>query len=106
MARTDSTGWTDYETITEIKEANKAIGHHWFSRDTMRFFNSRVESKVYGGHFFITSEKYMDDDRRTYTIRSCYNGHVDTVGEFQQYRTIEEARHAVKEIVKFNRVLP
>ena len=95
-----------YNTIREMKEDDANIGDHWFERGAMRFFNSRIASGVYGGHFFISSERYNENTPRRYTIRSCYNGKIDTIGDFQQYRTIEEARYAVKELVKFNRVLP
>jgi hypothetical protein len=108
---TDRTGYTDYETIAEIKEANKAIGHFFFEPASMRFFKSKIASRtVYGGHFFITSEQFVGSDNiaqpRRYTIRACYGGRVDTIGDFQQYRTIEEARAAVKDLVKFNKRVP
>lgn len=100
-----------YDTISEIKQVNAAIGHHFFEPASMRFFESKIASRtVYGGHFFITSERFTGSDGvsqpRMYTLRACYNGKVETVGEFQQYRTIEEAKHAAKELAKFNRVLP
>lgn len=100
-----------YNSINEIKEANASIGAHFFEPATMRFFNSKIASRtVYGGRYFITSEQFVGSDHvaqpRRYTIRACYDGRVDTVGDFQQYRTIEEAKHAVKQLVKFHQVLP
>jgi hypothetical protein len=43
-----------------IRDANARAGFHFFSRDTMRFFASRIERPVYqgpGGIFFVTSEQ-------------------------------------------------
>lgn len=36
-----------YSNIAEIKKANAEAGGFWFSPDTLRFFDSRVESRVY-----------------------------------------------------------
>ena len=90
-------------SIKAIKAANKAIGQHWFSASTMRFFNCRVLPRVYAGQYFITSEAYSYDSVRTYTIRkielSGDNKHgIDTVGEVGQYATAQAAKKAVKEL--------
>lgn len=50
-------------TISEIRAANKAAGHYFFERATMRAFNSVVYPNVYqgsGGIYFITSEQFQD----------------------------------------------
>jgi len=88
-----------YSTIAEIRAANKAIGQHWFSRGTMRFFNCRIESrKPIHGRFFITSERYNDSEPRLYIIREALaDGKIDTIGEFQQYKSKEAALRGLKE---------
>lgn len=93
-----------YRTISEIKAANKAAGMFFFERSSMRFFDSRIESKVYGGRFFITSEQFHGSDGRSaprlYTIRECKaDGDIDTVGTFQQYRHVSDARDAARLLV-------
>lgn len=76
---------TPLRNITEVIQAAQARGSHFFDRDTMRAFNSRLHDPVYitkFGTFFITSEKdrsmtYSDgtysrgawDGRRRYTVR-------------------------------------
>ena len=48
-------------TIAEIKRENKKAGQHFFDADTMRFFDSRIESSAMRGHeryYFITSEQF------------------------------------------------
>lgn len=88
-------------TIKEVKQANKDLGHHWFSPDTIRFFNCRVLPTVYGGHYFITSEKYDYNSPRLYTIRFVSSdGSIDTVGDFQYYETAGQAKKAIKEASK------
>ena len=83
-----------FNTIDEIKQANKRIGHHWFDSNTMSFFNSKIESDVIYGKYFITSERCGLDllASRKFSIRIANeDGSIDTVGDFQQYATIESA---------------
>lgn len=86
-----------FRSVEEIIKANREAGHHFFSRSTMRFFNSLVYAgALEGGRYFITSERYAEEARR-YTIRVANEqGHVDTVGEFQQYATLNQAKRALK----------
>jgi len=87
---------------TEVIQCVQLTGSHFFDRDTMRYFNSRLHDPVYPakfGTFFVTSEKdrpmtYSDgtysrgawDGARRYTVRfvaarpvrSLYHGHVYT----------------------------
>ena len=90
-------------TIEDIKRLNSEQGGHFFDRDAMRFFNSRVLSRVMvypydnGELYFVTSERYEDEPRK-YTLRSiCVRewdaryGRVEQVGEFQQFSSAGEA---------------
>jgi hypothetical protein len=79
-------------TISDIKAANKAAGQHWFSRDTMRFFGTRIESKVYKGGVFITSEQPPHGPRMYSVRRACADGTIDTVGKFCGYQRLKDAR--------------
>lgn len=93
-----------YRSISEIKAANKAIGHHWFDRNTMRAFQSRIESTVYHGRYFISSEQFVPAcgpaETRRYTIRKADDdGSISTVGNFQQYASVREARRAARNII-------
>lgn len=74
-----------YTTMDDVQVANRAIGNHWFDRSTMRFFKTRIESRLIAGHRFVTSEQ-GPDGRRRYSIRDAQpDGTIDTVGEFQGY---------------------
>lgn len=87
---------TAYRTVWDIEEANQRRGHHFFDEDTMRFFKSRILDGVYGGRFFVTSEKGPDNVRR-YTVREAKaDGSVDTYGDFQDYATAAQAKGAAR----------
>jgi len=59
--------------IEMIKASNLLAGQHFFERATMRFFQSRVFSTVYGGKYFITSEINPSGEKR-YTVREAVDG--------------------------------
>jgi NADP-dependent 3-hydroxy acid dehydrogenase YdfG len=83
-----------------IKDYYRKTTGHFFDRGSMKFFNSRIGQDVYPAKeliYFVTSERFEQDPRR-YTVRS-YNvqtGDIDTIGEFQEYRTKAAAIRAIK----------
>lgn len=93
-------------TVSAIRADSLSKGHHWFSRDTMRFFRSRVLRGVYpswdGHYYFVSSEQrgFRVGDGRGYTVRAYdpKTGGVKTVGEFNGYSTPRAARKAAREI--------
>lgn len=92
-----------YFTVTEIKQANQDAGQHFFDRDTMRFFRSRILRDVIGGRFFITSEQFVYSDGvpepRRYSVRMVDDrGHIETVGDFQGYETAAQARAVARKM--------
>lgn len=98
-----------FATVADIRAANRAIGHHWFDRDTVRFFGSRVGRTVYGGRFFVSSEQDQPFGRfpaawngeRRWTVRMADDdGSITTVGPFGGYRSGEEARRAAQDLAR------
>jgi len=83
-----------FQTIEQIKDANQAAGYKFFEPDTLRFFDSRVSSEVYGGRYFITSEKSgFSSTIRAYTVRRANDdGTITTVSGFLQFPTAAKAR--------------
>lgn len=79
-----------------IAEYNKT-GKYFFSKDTVKFWGSRIESVLIDGEYFVTSEDNFDRTKRLYTVRKFSNNYQDivTVGEFQAYETLEEATAAL-----------
>jgi hypothetical protein len=95
------------ETIVTMQEIRNKSRDHWFSPDSMRFFNTRLPQTGYmfgDKMYFITSEQFVDGSYRAdrmYTIR-CLNittGHTDTVGEFNKM-TKSQAHTALKILLK------
>jgi hypothetical protein len=87
--------------MDDVRSANRKIGNHWFDRGTLKFFNTKIESGLIGGRYFITSERYDETQPRLYSIRIARpDGTIGTVGDFQGYTSREDAREAVRGIVK------
>ncbi len=88
-----------FNNITEVKKANKEIGQHFFDRDTLAFFGSKVYPDLYtvaGRQFFVTSEDNYNRTEKGYTIREAMpDGDIETIGEFLQYATKEQAIFAI-----------
>jgi hypothetical protein len=90
-------------SMRDVKECAKVCSSHWFDRDTMRFFKSRVGDKAYadgrGGAFFVSSEQgpHM---ARAYSVRhySADRCGIDTVGDFMGHKTSAQATAAAKKL--------
>lgn len=102
------------ESIADLKRLNRSIGQHWFSPDTLAFFDSIIESGLitpgrvtHPWAYFITSEQPPGEKRR-YSIRKTpltgqYRGLIENHGEFLQYATGKEAAAALQAEFKFTR---
>ena len=84
--------------MRDVKAANKANGHHFFSADTMAYWDSKIESGVLQGRFFITSEQTSMRPRyfREFKIREIIEGGKDirTIGD--SYTNLELAKNAIE----------
>jgi len=92
--------------IADIKHDMNAEGSHWWDRDTMSFFGTKVSSQVYngpGGVYFVTSD-FTGFDRisRGYTIREYTPGGtvITTVGGIADYPILKNARDETKTLAK------
>jgi len=90
-------------TIDTIKANNLIAGRCFFSRETMRFFKSRVFPTVYGGKYFITSEIKPDGEKR-YTVREAIDGgkSIKTAAYFA-HRTIAGAKDMARALAEADR---
>jgi hypothetical protein len=88
-----------YRSMADVQRANKQVGGCWFGAGEKRFFGMRLESELIGGCYFITSEKMPDSNYpRLYSVwRADPDGSIDTVGEFQQYKTRAAAMQAIRD---------
>ena len=81
-----------YTSMSDVITANEQTGGHWFDKSSMRFFKTKIKSRLIAGKRFITSE-CGPDERTRYTIREAQpDGSIDTIGEFQQFSTLEKAK--------------
>jgi hypothetical protein len=87
-----------FNTIAELKQANKDAGMYFFSKDTMNFFASRIESSLYKNQCFITSEKKcFNDYTRVYSVRRARpDASIETLEK--DFACIESAREYIKQI--------
>lgn len=95
----------EFETIRQIRGANRAAGHHFFSRGAMSFFGTKIERGVHAGRYFITSEQDPSglawDGERRWTIREIdESGSIFTKGEFGRHRSRASALMAIEELLK------
>lgn len=80
-----------FRDMEEVRQANREAGDFWFSPDTLRFFNSVVESDLIDGRYFVTSEQGPDMPRKFSVREVREDATVQTVGEFYAYDTLEDA---------------
>jgi hypothetical protein len=95
-------------TMSDVRRLNREKGQYFFSPDTMKFFDSRVESELIGNRFFVTSEQFSGDPaygvpagERLFSVREfdAKTGRVNTYGDFQKFKTREEALKKARELV-------
>lgn len=92
-----------YFSIEQLRREVTSSGSHFFDRDAMRFFRSRVHggmTGMIGGRFFITSEQLVTSDGhehpRAYSVRWVYKwegSKVLQVDRFtDRFTTLDQAR--------------
>lgn len=92
----------------ELKAKSGNSGHHWFSKDTMRFFRSRVAEVAYISTVnpnecaLVSSEQFVSSrsvGERRYSVNvfdTNTGKHLRKVGGFQQFRSRSGAHAAAK----------
>lgn len=87
-------------TIADIKQINRQTGLHFFDKNTMSFWGSKIETGVHANLCFVTSEDNFDRTKKLFTIRRFIpkTGQIETVGKFQAYSTLAEAKEAIARI--------
>jgi hypothetical protein len=81
-----------YTSVDEIRKANRAAGHRWFMPEEMECFHTTVYPVVYGGHYFVTSEREPDSQETRFTVRyASDDGVVRSHGGFFAWASWGEA---------------
>ena len=86
--------------MTEAKRIYKSYKGHFFDKNTMKFFGSRIESGLFKDYFFVTSELDFFGEKRAYTIRKFSENYsnIENVSEFQKFGTKDEAMEFMKKV--------
>lgn len=76
---------------------------HFFSPDTLSFFNSRIYwhtlTETNGGYLFITSEDTWNRQETRFSIRFVNRAYeIDTISGFGAYETLADAKQGVMRI--------
>ena len=87
-------------TMGRIKELARQWGSYYFSKDTMRFFGTKLSNDIHtgpGGIFFVQSDR-VPEARRRYKVRyvNIADEDIEIVGRFEGYTASSEA-HDVAE---------
>lgn len=90
-----------FASVADVRIANKFAGFYFFSRETMKMFGSKIESALYAGTLFITSEESWGEEDRHYTVRYVVpTGEVLTLEGASQLGSIDEARNIARTVAK------
>lgn len=88
--------------VSDFRRKNKEAGQHFFDKDSMRFFDSKIETEgnLIKGKYFITSEQFHGSEGysapRKYSVREAMpDGSVGTIGKFNSFKTKEEAKEYI-----------
>lgn len=96
-----------FGSVPEMVDYVKRSGSSFFNRETMRFWNSRVGSRIYGERFFVTSEK-APGSPRLYTVRFVRDNLVADVADVTStgFQRFESAREAHREAARLGSTYP
>lgn len=87
-----------FVSISDVKQANKDNGNHFFSKDTMGFFDSIIYPYIYKGCYFITSEKGPYKKRKFNVKLVNKNGSVNTIGKDGNFSNKDKARKFIQSL--------
>ena len=89
-----------WKNVAQVKARGKTIGDRTFSEENLRYFKTKVGTRVLYGRFFVTSECARGSTERSYTVRYATDyGYVDTVPKFMGSSRRHAAETAVRRLV-------
>jgi hypothetical protein len=90
-----------FKNLSELKAFHKEKGGHFFDRQTMKFFSTKIESTLIGGKYFIYSNKMPYYDRY-YKIAEAYpSGNVFPLENSPQFESKVKAKeYLLKKVLK------
>jgi len=89
-----------FRTIADVKKANKENGFFWFSKGAMKFFDTKIETSLLKGGYFVTSEDIDCHNFRKYKIRRVKNdkGNIETIGD--SFNRLEKAKEIIRDMLQ------
>jgi len=95
-----------FTTIGELMRAVESSGSTYFGAAEKRFFRSKIYGSLYGGRFFVSSEKADDDSPRLYSVCYVYDYgdggrlQIEKLGGFQRFDTLDKARRVAQKAAR------
>lgn len=91
-----------FNSMSDLRKKNKEIGHRFFSREMMREYNSKIESALFRGRWFIMSEKGREQNaKRKFKLwEANAKGEITAVGGGVSYPDRDTAKKALKVIIQ------
>jgi len=91
-----------FNSMSELRKKNKEIGHRFFSREMMRAWNSKLESALFRGRWFIMSEKGREQNaKRKFKLwEANAKGEITAVNGGQSHPDRESAKNALKVVIQ------
>lgn len=96
-ARREASSYFPFSTISNVQSANRLTTHgYFFDPRAMQERGVEIESDLYAGALFITSEKSRDGEGRDYTVRYAVpTGAVFALDGARRLDTIDQAHEIV-----------
>lgn len=94
-------------TIAEMKAINKAKGYHFFDKDSMRFWGSKVHTAPNKYRLFIESHDDFSRTKKLYTVR-FFNvcGSIEIIepaniaATYEHFESLESAKAFLEKLTK------
>jgi hypothetical protein len=90
---------TRYLNFREVKQANKAIGHHWFDADNAR--QHWIETRLIAGLYWVESSWNYEATGREYrAVAVAPDGAVSYLHGAEAFPTRDDARAVIDAIIE------
>ena len=90
-----------FESMSALKSFHKSKDGHWFDSKTMKYFNTKIETPLIGGKYFIYSNKMPMEDRYYKIAEAMTSGNIFPVMEAPYFKDKTKAKeYLLKKILK------
>jgi len=86
--------------LKEFVKFSRKKNRYWLKRTTVKFFNTKIYHYKKSTGLFISSEENLNGTPGYSVRRACFlSGQVETLGNFRQYKSLDDARKAMLKYV-------